>query len=115
MEKSHHEIRIDSEINSFYPEISGNIETITDIPEEKSVLILNHLLSYVCDASNVLLICHAKELIKKIPYEWFIKNVRKAVGLKTADCWIADMNDPYVYGSLKDFLIEMNCIDQLPE
>ena len=75
MEKSHHEIRIDNEINSFYLEISENIETINDIPEEKAILILNNLLSYACDASNIILICYAKELIKKIPTEWFIKNV----------------------------------------
>jgi len=115
LEKSHHEIRIDKEINRFYSEISENIETIPDIPEEKAVLILNKLLSYACDASNVLLIWYAKELIKKIPSEWFRNNVQKAIELRTEDCWILDMNDPYVYGSLKDLLIEMNCTQQMSE
>lgn len=115
MQKSHYEIRIDEEINRFYPEISNNIEIIPDIPEEKAVLILNQLLSYVCDAQNVILILYAKELIKKMPAEWFRNNVRKAVELKNGDCWILDLNDPYIYGSLKDFLNEMNCTDQIPE
>lgn len=113
MKKSHHETRIDREINIFYPEISENIEKITDIPEEKSIPILNKLLSYACDASNVMLICYAKELIKKIPSEWFRNNVRKAVEIRNKDCWVLDMNDKYVYGSLKDLLSEMNCTEQM--
>ncbi len=96
MQKSHHEIRIDKEINRFYPEISEKIEIIPDIPKEKALLIFNNLLSYVCDSSNFMLIDYAKELIKKIPAEWFRNNVQKAVELKTADCWIFDMNDPYI-------------------
>lgn len=115
LQKSHYEIRIDEEINRFYPEISNNIEIIPDIPEEKAILILNQLLAYACDAQNVILICHAKELIKKIPAEWFRNNVRKAVELRTGNCWILHLNDPYVYGTLKSFLNEMNCIDQMPE
>ncbi|MDE6101493.1 MAG: hypothetical protein K2F73_00740 [Ruminococcus sp.] len=54
-------------------------------------------------------------MIKKIPAEWFRNNVRKAVELRTGNCWILDLNDPYVYGTLKSFLNEMNCIDQMPE
>ncbi len=115
MQKSHYEIRIDEEINRFYPEISEKIEIIPDIPEEKAILILNKLLSYACDASNVILIWYAKELIKKIPAEWFRNNVQKAVELKTADCWIFDMNDPYIYGNLKKLLTEWKCTDQIPE
>ena len=115
MKKSHYEIRIDEEINRFYPEISKNIEIIPNIPEEKAVLILNQLLAYACDAQNVILIWYAKELIKKMPAEWFRNNVRKAVELRNGDCWILYLNDPYVYGSLKDFLNEMNCTDQMPE
>lgn len=114
MEKSHHAVRIDEEINSFYPEISENIEIISDIPQEKALLIFNDLLSYVCDASNFMLIDYASELIKKIPAEWFRNNVRKAVELKTGNCWIFDMNDPYVYNNLKKLLTERNCSDQIP-
>lgn len=115
LQKSHYEIRIDEEINRFYPEISENIEIISDIPEEKAILILNKLLAYVCDASNIMLIWYAKELIKKMPAEWFRNNVQKVVKLRTGDCWILDLNDPYVYGSLKDFLAEMDCSDKMPE
>lgn len=115
MEKSHREIRTDRDINRFYPEISNNIETITNIPEEKSLLILNQLLAYACDASNVILICYAKELIKKISSEWLRNNIRKTVEIRTGDCWISDMNDSYVYGSLKDLISEINCTEQMPE
>lgn len=105
MEKSHHAIRIDEEINSFYPEISENIEIIPYIPQEKALLIFNDLLSYVCDTSNFMLIDYASELINKIPAEWFRNNIRKAVELKTGNRWIFDMDDPYVYNNLKKSLL----------
>lgn len=115
LEKPHHTIRIDKKINSFYPEISENIEIIPYIPQEKALLIFNDLLSYVCDASNFMLIDYASELINKIPAEWFRNNIRKAVELKTGNRWIFDMNDPYVYNNLKKILTEWDCSNQIPE
>lgn len=115
MEKPHYEKRIDDSINRFYPQISANTEIIPDIPENKAILIFNQLLAFRCDASNIMLISYAKELINKIPAEWFRNNVRKAVELKTEESWIFDMSDPYVYGNLKELLTERNCADQLPE
>ncbi len=78
-------------------------------------MIFNQLLAFICDASNIMLISYAKELINKIPAEWSKNNIRKAVELKTGESWIFDMSDPYVYGNLKELLTEWDCTDQLPE
>ncbi|MDE6678430.1 MAG: hypothetical protein K2K02_05255 [Ruminococcus sp.] len=115
MSRPHCEKRIDESINRFYPEISKNIEIIPDIPEENALLIFNNLLSYVCDASNFMLIDYAKKLIEKIPAEWFRNNVRKAVELQNENGWIFDLNDPYVYKNLKNLLTEWNCSNQMSE
>lgn len=115
MAKPHYEKRIDESIDRFYPEISENVEIIPDIPEEKALLIFNQLLAFRCDASNIMLIEYAKELINKIPAEWFRNNVRKAVELNTGESWIFDMSDPYTFGRLKEILTECNCTDLIPE
>lgn len=46
MEKAHYQLRIDNSIDKFYEKISGNLESIPSIPEDKALLILNELLSY---------------------------------------------------------------------
>lgn len=109
MEKTHYQIRIDRNIDRFYEGISGRIEMLPDIPRDKGLLILNELLSYACDASNVMLIEYSCCLIKKIPGQWFCDNVREAVKLDNDEACVFDLVDPYVHGRLIYVLKAMGC------
>lgn len=109
MEKTRYQIRIDSDIDRFCEGISGRIEMLPDIPSDKGLLILNKLLSYACDASNVMLIEYSCCLIKKLPGQWFCDNIREAVKLDNDEAWVFDLADPYVHGRLIYVLKAMGC------
>ncbi|MDE6034362.1 MAG: hypothetical protein K2G36_00410 [Ruminococcus sp.] len=109
MKKANFELKIDYSINRFYDRISDNLEIVPEIPKDKALLILNQLLSYVCDASNRNLIDYSNYLIKKIPSEWIRDNVQKAVELNSNDAWKLDLTDPYVFDNLIYFLNQIGC------
>lgn len=109
MEKANYELKIDDSINRFYDKISDNPEIIPQIPQDKALLILNQLLSYVCDASNWNLIDYSKYLIGKIPSEWIKDNVQDAIKLNSDDAWKFDLTDPYVFDNLINFLYNAGC------
>lgn len=109
MKKANFELRIEDSINRFYDKISDNPEIIPQIPKEKALLILNQLLSYICDASNWNLIDYSKYLIGKIPSEWIKDNVQDAVELNSDDAWKFDLTNPYVFDNLISFLNLAEC------
>ncbi len=109
MVKASFQMRIDHSIDRFYDKISDNLEMLPKIPKDKALLVLNQLLSYICDASNWNLIDYSNYLINKIPIGWIRENVQEAVELNSVEAWKLDLADPYVFDHLISFLNQIGC------
>lgn len=109
MIKPNFQMEIDHSIDRIYDNISNNLEVLPEIPRDKALLVLNQLLSYICDASNWNLIDYSNYLINKIPREWIRDNVQEAVELNSAEAWKFNLVDPYVLDHLISFLNQVGC------
>jgi hypothetical protein len=93
---------LDRKIDSVYPNASGRLDRIDELPDSAGKAIVNILLEQACESQHIGSIMSARKALQILPRAWLSRMLRDAIGETV------DLADEWEYRRLVELLRELD-------